>query len=147
MARDLWQWDPNAVVVTVGDFIIVGYAPDTFVTVTPNADTFTLEPGAGGEKTRVLSNDDSATLVITLQEGSPSNDDLSTLLKRGKVGGITADDVVPCQVERLYGTTLVKCTQGFVAKWPEVGMTAGAPTREWTIVMADADFFVGGAIV
>lgn len=147
MARELWQWDPNAVVVTVGDFIISGYAPDTFVNVAPTTDVFTLQTGAGGEKARVISQDDSATLTLTLMEGSASNDDLSTLLKLGRNAGITAADIVPVQVERLYGTTLIKCTLGFVAAWPEVGMSADGPTREWKIVMADADHFVGGATV
>ena len=62
--------------VILGGVIISGYAPDSFLNITPASDSFEKSVGASGEVSRVEKADRTGNMTLTLQQTAPSNESL-----------------------------------------------------------------------
>ena len=142
--RSVRQYDPAAVILTVDDQNILGYADGSFVNIARNNDLFTLTVGADGEATRSKSNDLSGRITITLQQTSPSNDILSALADADEQSN---QGVFAVQLKDASGQTLGAGERAWVVKKADAPFAKETENREWIIETNELVYTVGGNVV
>jgi len=136
----LKSFDPKQVYITVGGTLIKGFGDD-MISVDRDNPLWELTVGCDGEATRVKSNDASATISITLQSTSPSNDYLT---------GIARDDetsnagLVPFDLKDNMGTTTFKAVTCYIEKIPETSYGKSVSDRVWVLKTDNLVAFLGG---
>lgn len=140
----LAQYDPKMVFITLGAIALDGFADGTFVKVTSDEDAFSLKTGADGESTRVRTNNNAATIEITLMQSSIANDLLSALhnIDRNIPGG---GGVQPFMLKDALGRTLHVAEQAWVQKRPDAEYGLEAATRTWLLRTNNLIPFDGGS--
>lgn len=134
-------WDPLQIVLTFKGYEISGYADGTFLTAARTEETFTLNVGAQGHVTRVMSRNRSGTIVITLQMSSMSNGILSQIMEDDERNGTGTGDV---QLKDLAGNTLIHGDEAWVMKPADAGHAKDLESREWTIQVASLEMHLDG---
>jgi hypothetical protein len=132
MAQRLTQYDPKAILMSLGAIPIDGFGDGTFVKITSDEAAFSLKVGADGEATRVRTNNNAATIEVTLMQGSLSNTLLSNLhqLDRSVPGGL---GVAPFLLKDLLSAAQYVAEQAWVEKPPDAEFALEAGTRTWMI--------------
>jgi hypothetical protein len=123
-------YDPKKVIVTFGGMPIGGYADGTFIQIDPSGDFFSKKVGADGEVARSMSNDNTHTVGITLQQSSLSNQYLSTCKNLDKLTGL---GMLPLSITDLNGATLYFWAQAWVSADPSWGYAKENTDRGWTL--------------
>jgi len=136
----LFTFDPKELSIIAGPYIMRGFA-DNLVTVARTNTAYELVVGADGEGTRVKSNDRSGTITISLQQTSPSNDELSTLALADEA---TNSGLFPMLIKDNLGTTLFTADTCFIEKFPDAAFGKTVQTREWVIRTDTLLAFIGG---
>lgn len=139
----LYTYDPAKVIVNVAGANLEGYADGTFINAERSSDTFTKSTGSDGRTTRVKQNDKSGTITITLQQSSPSNNILSSIMVLDEASN---EGIVPIAIKDILGTTAIASGYCWVKKPPAVGFAKDAGNREWLFDCAVLEIFVGGAL-
>lgn len=137
----LYTYDPREVVVTFRGIPLTGFADGTFMNLERTEDTFTESTGASGETSRAKSNNRSASLELTLQQTSPSNDVLSIAHSQDEKANAGVGEVL---VKDAKGTTLVVSPAAYVKKPPAVEYGKEITGRAWTLFLSECEIFVGG---
>ena len=137
-------YDPASVVVLFNGIPLSGYADGTFISASQNTPAFTLFVGTSGEAARALTNNQSGTIQVTLQQTSTSNDVLSAFHAADLVApaGVSIAAVL---VKDLNGSTLMLATTSWITKFPDVSFSRGVGNWTWTIETDRMIFGVGGA--
>ncbi|KKN04674.1 hypothetical protein LCGC14_1095070 [marine sediment metagenome] len=137
-------YDPKSIIISVGTFVVEGFADGTFVTVERNEDSFSVQVGSDGEAARSKSNNRSGRITIQILQSSPSNDLLSALhaLDENSPSG---DGIVPSIVKDLNGTSLYTAQHSWIVKGPSAEHGREATAREWVIETDDLTAAYGGA--
>lgn len=137
-----FQYDPSQVVLNVGGKDINGFAEGTFIKVERNKDAFELVVGSDGEGTRVKSVNLSGTITCTLQQASPSNDDLSGFATSDER---TSNGAVPVlMTDKNNSITRAAMKVGWIKKKPSTEFSNAHSNREWVIESANLQFDIGG---
>jgi Protein of unknown function (DUF3277) len=136
----LWTFDPKQLSVIVGPYIIKGFS-ETMISIARATDAFSMIVGADGEATRVKSNDNSATITITLQQGSPSNDDLSKIATADRLSSL---GVFPLLIKDNFGNTIMTAPTAFISKVPDITFAKTHQDRAWVIMTDNIEIFLGG---
>lgn len=134
-------FDPKSVIITIGGFVMSGFADGTFLEITADKQQFTKVTGADGFTTRVKSNDYGAVMTLTLSQSSPSNDVLSGILALDRAANA---GVVPIFVKDMSGSTVFFAATGWIQQFPDSSFGNEINNRGWTIDLADVDIFIGG---
>lgn len=135
-------YDAKRVVITIGSHTVTGYAEDTFINIEPEGDGTTAVSGADGEVARSLSNNPLNTITLTLQQTSPSNGILSTILTLDKAGGKLG--ILPFTVRDLRGNTVFAASQCWVTNFAAIEFGSEIGDREWTLMAVATAVYVGG---
>lgn len=139
-------YDPAQILVVFnGVPVLNGFAPDTFLHVERNEDTWTLSVGAAGEAVRAKSNNRSGKVTLTVMQSSLVNDLLSALvvIDENSPGG---DGIGPLLIKDLQGLTLVSAETCWIVRPPNFDYAKDATTREWMLESDRLNIFVGGLI-
>ena len=80
-------YDPTENTTSFNGTPIDGYGPGTFIKVTRNVDSYTLQMGNSGVGARSKSPDKSGTIEITLLASSPANGLLSAIQQQDELTG------------------------------------------------------------
>lgn len=121
-------FNPKACQMVVGGKLIGGWAPDTFVSIDHNADMYNLVVGADSVGTRVKTNNYSGRFTLTLQQTSPSNDDLNALA--------TADELNDSGAVPVYfksGNFIATAVTAWVVKRPTAEFSQSVSNRVWVL--------------
>lgn len=138
------NYDPARVVVTFKGIPIRGYMDGTFVSIERDEDSFEKAVGAAGDVTRVRNRNRAGRATITIQQSSPTNDELSANVLLDEQTGLGYG---PFMVKDLNGTTLASAAVAWLTRPASVSFADGAEGREWMIDCADLTLAVGGALV
>lgn len=143
MSGQVLTYDPRQLALTVGGFIISGFAEDEFVKVARDDDAFFKHVGVTGEVARVQNFNQSGTVTVVLMQSSASNDDLSALAavdfaSRGLAGA------VPVTCRDRSGRSVFASVFSWVKKFPDSTYGRDATTREWVIECANLLISMGG---
>jgi len=138
------NFDPGRISLTWNGVAIQGVGPSTFVKCVRNEDAFKQVVGAQGDVVDVRNRNRSGVVTFTILDASPSNDALTQLALQDEINGL---GVGALMIKDLNGTTLVKCANARIKKFPDVEFGADGGTNEWAIQCAELEFFVGGSAV
>jgi len=133
-------FDPKEVSVIYGPLILRGFSEDKISIVRDNP-AWEMVIGADGESTRVKSNDRSGTITLTLQQSSPSNDDLSTVALADETsnGGL-----LPLFIKDNLGTTVASAASAYIEQIPEASFGKTQNDRVWVLKTDNLVVFLGG---
>lgn len=139
----LYQYDPKKHNIIVGGFLITGLADGTFLNVEATSDSFTMVNGIA-ITTRVRQNDDSASIILTLQYTSPANAVLEGFRQVDLGSGLgafnfVANDSVNPGNKHVAGTAWVRRPPSFTG-------SKDAPNYEWTLDTDELKFNIAGAV-
>lgn len=138
-------YDPKQVKVFFGSLILHGFMDGTMIQVAQDEDTYMKHTGADGEVCRIRNRNEGGKITITLQQSSPSNDDLSALHALDKLSGFAQ---APVMVKDLRGTLLVSASEAWLTRFADVSLGKEIEGREWTIDCAQLKVVsVGSAVV
>ena len=138
-------YDPKRVNVLVGGAPIAEFASDTFVEINFTTDRYSMVSGIDGTITRSKSNDYSATVTLTLQQGSPSNAILSALEQADRL--VPGGQVFAFGIVDLNGSTEAFSPEAWVARPPDAAFGAESGTRVWTIHCSSLTTIEAGFVV
>jgi len=136
-------YDPKLTTVIFGPLQIQGFAEEK-ISVSYSDDSFDLAIGCDGEATRVRKNNNSATITVTLQQSSPSNDALSviSIADRGANVGM-----FPMTFVDGSGSTVAFAACCYIQKHPDLTFSNSNQTVQWTFVTDNLGMFTGGNVV
>lgn len=140
-SEKLYSYDPAEVAVIFAGKIIEGYADGTFVNISRAEDSFVLKVGADGQATRAKTNNRSGEVVLTLAQGSPSNDFLSAAILADEESGAGAG---PLLVRDGSGRTVVSAATAWVRKPADASFGKEPTDRTWSFQTNALRPFVGG---
>ncbi len=119
----------------------LGFMDDSFIEVEFDEDAVTKHVGADGTVTYVLNADKTATLTLSIVQGSVTNDQLSKYVPDARrnympVGTLNFAD--------LNGFTLVADTNTVIKKTPKIVFSKGVQGRSWVFILGNAEINAGG---
>ena len=110
---------------------LTGLAPDSFITVTPTADTLQASTGSDGLSEVSYSPDNTGTVTVSFQQGSTSARLLAASAAVIQAGG---DPIVgDLTIVDPSGSVFVFCKDARIMTRPELtrGINAGDNTNDW----------------
>ena len=142
MENGVKTYDPSNVQVIMGGVPMSGFADGTFISIAFDEDQYTKTVGADGEVSRSKSNNNTATVSLTLKQTSSSNDALSALYQADRLSN---GGVVPFMVKEIgSGRTLCFAQSAWVQKLSDVAYSKDIEDRAWTIATGQMQIFIGG---
>jgi len=135
------NYDPKNIILTVGTQALGGFADGTYVEMEFDDDFFKKKVGVDGEVTRIKTNNFCGQFRFSLDQASPSNDHLSTLMLLDKASNA---GVVPVSMVDKNGTTKVVSASAWVKKSPNASFSGDSENREWVIDCGQTEAFIGG---
>lgn len=136
----MYTLDPKKVIISFLGNIITGFADGEFITVERDADAFTKYVGADGQVARARNNNKSATVTITLAQGSPSNAVLSAAARLDELAGTGVGEFL---MKDLGGATMWRAPNSWIRKLPATPMGKEIGTRQWVIDLDSAEGDIG----
>lgn len=138
------NYDPGRITMVWNGILIQGYGPDTFVKAARNEDLFDEQVGADGSVVHVRNRNRTGKVTFTLLDASPTNDQLSTAANADELTGLSIGALM---IKDLNGTTLIKCANARIQKYPDIEYAADGGTNDWVIMCAELEVFAGGEVV
>jgi hypothetical protein len=117
-----------------------GFSDGTFLEVDRNEPTWNTVVGADGLVTRGKTNNFTGTVTLTLKQSSPSNDILSGLMA---IDEATNRGVFPILIKDLSGDSIYFGGRCWVTQYANSTFGKDISDRQWTLMMDEADIFVG----
>jgi len=136
-------YDPKLTTVIFGPLQIQGFSEEK-ISVSYSDDSFDLAIGCDGEATRVRKNNNSATITVTLQQSSPSNDSLSVISIADRA---TNTGMFPMTFIDGSGSTVAFAANAYIQKHPDLTLSNSNQTCQWTFVTDNLGMFTGGNVV
>jgi len=124
-----------------GSHLVAGYTKGTQIGIVYNVDGFTYFKGNDGEGARVMSNDRSAIITLTLHQNSLSNKILSDFHTADLSNGNGVTDV---SFRDLRGTTEGTGTGASIMKFADITIGDTVTDRVWRIWVDHYSGIVGG---
>lgn len=124
-------------------FIVSGYAEDSMVSIARASETFAMYVSADNQMTRQYKSNTAATVTLSLNQGSVANDVLSQLYTNDK-NSRNSSGLFEIQIMDMSGRSRFSSNQAFISVVPDVSYANSIQTREWQIVCASTDTFIGG---
>ena len=121
-------FNPKNCQVVFGGKLIGGWAPDTFVSIDHNADMYNLVIGADSVGARVKTNNFSGRITLTLQQTSPSNDDLNAIATADEQGDSGA---LPFYFKS--GNFVATAVTAWIVKRPTAEFSQSISSRVWVL--------------
>lgn len=140
-SKETGQFDPSEFTITYGKHTVGGFADGTFITVTRNANTFEFIKGADGEAARILTNDNSALVTITLLQTSRSNTVFSGYDNIDRKTGLGAQ---PLFIKDNFGDTVGGGSVAWIQKPADVSAGKTIESRAWAFIVPHYEGVVGG---
>jgi hypothetical protein len=145
----LATFSPNDVTVVITQpssgiaHIVSGYSEDSIVNIERNAETFTLYTGADNTSTRIYNANKSATVTLSLQQTSASNDILS-LLYANDSATRNASGLFSLQISDASGRSRFFSDDAYVGVVPNTAFANSMQTRDWVLHAHNLDTYIGG---
>jgi hypothetical protein len=133
------QYDASQVTVIFNGAPMSGYTDGTFVSIEFDEQQWNKVTGADGLTQRSKTNNYAGAVTLTLMNGSPSNDVLSSAWNADRVDN---NGKGPLTVKDLSGRTIWSAKNAWVRQMPSQGFGKDVESREWVM---DCDELSGNA--
>lgn len=128
----LKQYDPKLILITFGPIVITGFAPGTFCKIDQDEDAYSLQVGADGEATRSRTNNNAATIEVSLMQTALANDLLSQQHELDKATPAGAG-CLPLMIKDAQGRALYAAQNAWIQRAPSREFGVEATGRTWTL--------------
>lgn len=140
-----YSYDPADVILVHGSLLIDGFAEGSMLTVTKRERDFEMDAGAKGDVVMRRLRNPIGEISFRLQAESPFNTALSAM-REVALKGLAVP--VPSMVKTLLTADMHRATFSIIQGAPDAERDGGASgVREWVILCADLEMFVGGAAI
>lgn len=148
MSENLNIYSPNdvTVVLTRPDgfvHVVGGYSEDAIVSVEPSAEAFKMYTSADNQSTLIFDSNNSATVMVTLNQTSASNDVFSQLYTEFRTTK-NVNKLFSVLVKDNTGRSLYLSPQAFIGKRPTASFGVSMQNRDWTILCHNMEQHSGG---
>lgn len=126
--------------------IVSGYSEDSIVNIERVAETFTMYTGADNTSTRIYNANKSATITLSLQQTSASNDILS-LLYANDAASRNSSGLFALQISDASGRSRFFSDDAYVGVVPNSAFANSMQTRDWVLHAHNLDTYIGGNAV
>lgn len=126
--------------------IVSGYSEDSIVNIERVAETFTMYTGADNTSTRIYNANKSATITLSLQQTSASNDILS-LLYSNDAASRNSTGLFSLQISDASGRSRYFSDDAYVGVVPNSAFANSMQTRDWVLHAHNLDTYIGGNAV
>lgn len=126
--------------------IVSGYSEDSIVNIERSAETFTMYTGADNTSTRIYNANKSATVTLSLQQTSASNDILS-LLYANDSASRNSSGLFSLQISDSSGRSRYFSDDAYVGVVPNSAFGNSMQTRDWVLHAHNLDTYIGGNAV
>lgn len=123
--------------------IVSGYSEDSIVNIERSAETFTMYTGADNTSTRIYNANKSATVTLSLQQTSASNDILS-LLYANDSASRNSSGLFSLQISDSSGRSRYFSDDAYVGVVPNSAFGNSMQTRDWVLHAHNLDTYIGG---
>jgi len=134
-------YNPDDVKMSLGTTAITGVMDGTFITIEPNAPVWKKKVGAQGNVARTRVEDESYRITITLMGSSPSNKDLTGILKSDKA---TGSGQLPFLMEDKSGEDSFFATNAWIEGRPSFSKADDITPVVWIIDCERGEYLVAG---
>lgn len=148
-SQRLATFAPNQVYITITQestgisHTLSGFSEDSIVNIERMAETYTLYTGADNTSTRVYNASKSATVTLSLQQSSASNDVLS-LLYQNDSAAPSSDGLFSIYITDAGGRSRYFSDNAYVGVVPNSPFANSMQTRDWVIHAHDLETTIGG---
>lgn len=126
--------------------IVSGYSEDSIVNIERVAETFTMYTGADNTSTRIYNANKSATVTLSLQQTSASNDILSLLYSNDSASR-NSSGLFSLQISDASGRSRYFSDDAYVGVVPNSAFGNSMQTRDWVLHAHNLDTYIGGNAV
>lgn len=123
--------------------IVSGYSEDSIVNIERSAETFTMYTGADNTSTRIYNANKSATVTLSLQQTSASNDILS-LLYANDSASRNSSGLFSLQISDSSGRSRYFSDDAYVGVVPNSQFGNSMQVRDWVLHAHNLDTYIGG---
>ena len=123
--------------------IVSGYSEDSIVNIERTAETFTMYTGADNTSTRIYNANKSATVTLSLQQTSSSNDILS-LLYANDSNSRNSSGLFSLQISDSSGRSRYFSDDAYVGVVPNSQFGNSMQVRDWVLHAHNLDTYIGG---
>lgn len=140
MAGTVLTYSPSDVKLVVSGYTLSGIMDINLAWNTP---PFSIRRGIRGRNTRVYNKDLSATLTISVQQTSVTNDVLFQILRLDRRGGLARLDLA---LSDNSGRSVVQTTEAYVARYPDLTYSSSFNPHQWVFdILSITDGQLSGA--
>lgn len=147
---DFATYDPSAVQVSFGGYILGGFQSGTFIDAERAVDGFQMHVGSLGDVTRTRSLNRTGHVTFTLMAQSPYNDLLQTLADADETSGTgigTLSILDNNSVGDIAGPAEVHASKAWIRKRPKWDRAQESGAVTWIIDAADLEINSSGNAV
>lgn len=123
--------------------IVSGYSEDSIVNIERTAETYTMYTGADNTSTRIYNANKSATITLSLQQTSASNDILSQLYANDSASR-NSSGLFSVQISDASGRSRYFSDDAYIAVVPNSAFANSMQTRDWVLQAHNLDTYIGG---
>lgn len=124
--------------IVVGSLVITGFGENDMVEITRNSDSSIIKKGAKGETSRSLTHDKSGEIKLFLQQDSPANKLLKTLLNLDELTGVGLGTAMVNDLNS--GDSYVGTEEVSIKKFADEKKGKELNELEWTIQCGSLDY-------
>lgn len=148
MADLLNIYSPNDVTVSITRsdglaHVVGGFTEDAMVSIEPAAEAYTMYTSADNKSTLLYHANTSATVTLSLNQTSSSNDVLSQLYEEFRLTK-SPTKLFTVAIKDNNGRSMYVSAQSFIGKRPTAAFANSMQNREWTILCAAMEQTAGG---
>lgn len=126
--------------------IVSGFTEDSIVNIERSAETFTLYTGADNTSTRIYNANKSASITVSLQQTSASND-IFSLLYANDAASRNSSGLFSIQISDASGRSQYFSDDAYIGIVPNSAFGNTMQAREWIIQAHNLDTYIGGNAV
>lgn len=133
----VYTYNPEKVIIALGNHVMTGYADDSFVNVEPSGDGTTMKTGCDGSVNRSISPVKAYTIKLALQQNSPTN---SFLMRMYETDQSEGTGMFPIIIKDLMGNEQFSTDQAWITKTAPWGRGKESTNREWELACGTGKF-------
>ncbi len=142
----LKRYDPKQVICEWdGITLNEGIAEGTFIVVSRQVPRNALNVGADGNGTKVVNNNRSATITVTVRKGSAVNSLLTDRL-RDEEKENPIDHTSAASVKDFSGNSQFQSPKAFLVGFPDSDFASDETNREWILMCLECDMEPRGSL-
>jgi hypothetical protein len=144
MSNNAATYSPNQILLTIGNYAITGYAPNTFIEVEQSSKSFEIVKGMRGVNARKRNLDKSLRITFRLLQTHDTNNILTQIHQADLDSGagrfaINLTDLASSEAGNGKGQII--SNKAFIEGFPNIVYSGSLEAREWTIICLDYETY------